>query len=54
LLTYEVDDVLDDIKSVADLWGGNSIFYYDPKKAIEMVMKEEEETTADRPPDFLK
>lgn len=32
---YIVEDNVGDIKTVADLWGDNSIFYYDAKRAQE-------------------
>lgn len=41
-------------ETVGDIWGGNSIFFYDKESAVKQLIEDIDSTSAERPPEFLK
>lgn len=41
-------------ETIGAIWGGNSSFYYEREKAVQQLIRDAENTTAERPPEFLK
>ena len=54
LKDLEIEKPKDLYDSVGSIWGGTSIFFYDKEQAIQQLIKDQESTIAERPPEFLK
>ena len=41
-------------ESIGNIWGGNTIFFYDREQAINQLNKESFSPTSEQPPEYLK
>lgn len=54
LNSYDFNKPEDLYETIGSIWGGNSIFYYDKDQAVQQLMRDAENSSAERPPEFMK